>query len=197
VMSLRDLVERVADGQPVPRSWRSGSPSPSTPARWNRDTLGFSSITTIRPCARLDGELDVCSRRLSTTDRTLGRAIARFTHPLVLPVGQRHGWRHGHRVAGCVYPHRVDVSRSKQTTTTLSLRAGSRISSSSNSFQPRIGLLEQYFSDRARVQAVAGDPAQIGQVISDARARAAERGTMGGRPPGSRGRQPAEFAAGP
>ena len=59
----------------------------------------------------------------------------------------------------------------EQMTTTLSLR--SRISSSSYSFQPRIDSSRSTSVVGARVQPAAGDAAQVGLVVGDARAAAA------------------------
>ncbi len=101
-----DLVERVADGQLGRDLGDREAGGLATPARDERDTRGFISITIIRPVRRVDRELDVAAAGVDADLAQHGDADV--AHVLVLAVGERHGRRDGDRVAG-VHAHRVDV----------------------------------------------------------------------------------------
>ena len=138
---VRDLVERVADGECASPPSRSGSPSPSTRAPSCATPAGSSRSRRARPC-RVERELHVRAAGLHSHSRM---TAAPRRAALVLAVGERHRRRDGDRVAG-VDAHRIDVLDRADDDDVV---ARSRITSSSNSFQPSTLSSMQHLRDRA------------------------------------------------
>ena len=107
-----------------------GNPVALLASAEERETRGFISITRISPVSRMHRELDVRAAGLDL-DRA-DHAQRRVAHVLVAAVRQRLRRRDGDAVAG-VDAHRVEVLDRAHDD---QLSARSRMTSSSNSFQP-------------------------------------------------------------
>ena len=127
-----------------------------------RETRGWDLDHDHPAGARLDRELDVAPAGVHAHGAHDGDR--RVAHPLVLAVGERHGGRHGDRVAG-VDAHRVDVlDRADDDHVVLGVAHQLEL----ELLPAEDALLEQDLVRGARVQPGSGDAAQVRLVPGDA-----------------------------
>ena len=153
-----DLVEAVTDRH-LGRDLRDREPGAFDASALDRETRGFISITTTRPSAgstanwMLQPPVSTPTARMTPIGRSRMRWYSRsvsvmagatvIESPVCTPIGSRFSIEH----------------------TITALSWPSRITSSSYSFQPRIGLLEEHLRRRARGQSGTSDPPQVGRVV--------------------------------
>ena len=134
-----------------------------------RDTRGFISMTMMRPVGRVDGELDVAAAGVDADGAD--DVDADVAQLLVLAVGEGERGCDGDRVAG-VDADRVDVLDRADDDRVVG-RVAHELELVLLPAEDR--LLEQHLVRRRVVQARAGDAAEVGLVVREARAEAAHR----------------------
>ena len=160
-----DLVERVAHGQARRRSWRWGTPSPSTPARRSATRAGSSR-------SRVDDRRWVAPRTGCSTLRSPPRpGGCRRRHRRAWPGTRR-------RTSVCAGATVIESPvctpmgskfSMEQTTTQLSTR--SRITSSSNSFHPAMDRSIRIWCTGLAARPSAATRANSARVVGRPRAR--------------------------
>ena len=163
-----DLVEACSRWRAWRRSWRSGSRWPWRPAREERETRGFISMTMIRPSAGSIANWMLQPPVSTPTARMI--VDADVAQLLVLAVGQGQRRGDGDRVAG-VHAHRVDVlDRADDHDVVVPCRASARARTpSSRGSTPRAA--PRWSASACRP--CAGDAAQVVLVVGEAGAEAA------------------------